>query len=130
MKKIIFIVVFGLSVGGNLYLAGSSYLKNTHTPTKEDLEILGEMTKMVLETDQYEDIASKEQVFSIEPGVSRFNVANPSSIFHYEVYVKTNEQTHIFYCDDETCANVSNGGSTYSRYSEEEPILPLKKIPN
>lgn len=130
MKKIIFIVLFCLSIGGNLYLVGSSYLKSTYTPTKEDLEVLGEMTKMVLETDQYEYITSKEQVFAIEPGVSRFNVANPSSIFHYEVYVKTNEQTHIFYCDDEACENVSNGGSMYSRYSEEGPILPLKKTGN
>lgn len=83
--------------------------------------------KMVIESEQYQEIASRETVYAINQGVSRFNVANPSSIFHYEIYVKTEKQTYIFYCTDEFCTNVSNEGWTYSRYSEEEPILPLKK---
>lgn len=127
MKKMIFITLFCASIAFNLYLLGSNYLKNTYTPTAEDLEILGEMTKMVLETEQYQEIAAKEQVFSIQPGVSRFNVADPSSIYHFEVNVKTDQQTYIFYCQDDYCTTVSNEGWTYSRYSEEEPILPLKK---
>lgn len=127
VKKIVFITLFCASIAFNLYLLGSNYLKNTYTPTAEDLEILGEMTKMVLETDQYKEIAAKEQVYSIEPGVSRFNVADPSSIYHFEVNVKTDQQTYIFSCQDDYCTTVSNEGWTYSRYSEEEPILPLKK---
>ena len=39
------------------------------------------MTKMVLESEQYKKIASKEHIYAIEQGVSRFNVADPSSVF-------------------------------------------------
>lgn len=127
MRKFIIITIIFLSVGLNLYLIGSTYVKSTYTPSADDLELLGEMTKMVLETDQYTEIASKEQVYSIQPGVSRFNVASPASIFSYEVYVKTAKQTYIFNCQDDQCANVSNEGWTYSRYSEHAPILPLEK---
>lgn len=68
-----------------------------------------------------------ETVYAIKQGVNRFNVANPSSIIHYEVYVQTEQQTYIFNCTDQYCTDVSNEGWTYSRYSEEKPLLPLKK---
>lgn len=126
MKKIILIIIFCVSIGLNLYLIGSNYLKSTYTPTAKDLELLGEMTQMVLEADQFKEIASKEQIFAIQPGVSRFNVANPPSIYHYEIYVKTNQETYIFNCTDKNCSNMSNEGGMYSRYSEMDPILPLE----
>lgn len=126
-SKLILLLLF-ISLICNLYFGFSRYIKSTYTPNEDDQEILGEMTKMVLETEQYQEIASRETVYSIKQGVSRFNVANPSSIFHYEIYVKTEKQTYIFTCTDEFCTNVSNGSWTYSSYSEEEPILPLKKI--
>lgn len=125
-SKLILLLLF-ISLVCNVYLGINSYIKSTYTPNEYDQDLLGEMTKMVLETKQYQEIASRETVYSIKQGVSRFNVANPSSVIHYEIYVKTEEQTYIFTCTDEFCTNVSNGSWTYSRYSEEEPILPLKK---
>ena len=86
-----------------------------------------EMTKMVLDSEQYKKIASKEHIYAIEQGVSRFNVADPSSVFHYEVYVKTDQQSYIFMCKDKACSDVKNEGWTYSRYSDQKPILPLNK---
>ncbi|SDM46025.1 hypothetical protein [Sediminibacillus halophilus] len=131
MKKkpmlILFFFLFFISLVLNLYLGISSYMKSTYTPDSDDLQILAEMTKMVLESDQYQDIASKEKVYAIEQGVSRFNVADPSSMFHYEIYVQTEKESYIFTCTDEKCTDVSNEGWNYSRYSEEDPILPMKK---
>ncbi len=125
-SKLIFILLV-ISLVLNLYFGINSYIKSTYTPSLDDQEILGEMTKMVIESEQYQEIASRETVYAINQGVSRFNVANPSSVFHYEIYVRTEKQTYIFNCTDKFCANVSNEGWTYSRYSEEKPILPLKK---
>ncbi len=126
-KLSIFIILFFVSVALNIYLGISSYIKSTYTPDSEDLEILAEMTKRVLESDQYQEIDSKEKVYAIKQGVNRFNVADPSSIFHYEVIVQTNNESYIFTCKDEECSEVSNEGWNYSRYSEEEPLLPRKK---
>lgn len=92
---LIYILLF-ISVGINLYLGISSYIKNTYTPDLDDQDILGEMTKMVIQSAEYQKIASKETVYAIKQGVDRFNVSNPSSVFHYEIYVKTDKQTYIF----------------------------------
>ncbi|CDO04678.1 transcriptional regulator [Oceanobacillus picturae] len=120
---IILTILFSVSVVLNLHLGITSYIKSTYTPNIDDQQILGEMTKMVLENEQYQEIASKETVYAIKQGVSRFNVSDPSSIFHYEVSVQTEKQSYIFTCTDENCTNVSNEGWTYSRYSEENPLL-------
>lgn len=125
--KLILILLF-ISFVLNLILGISSFIKSTYTPNLDDQIILGEMTKMVLENKQYQEIAARENVYAIKQGVSRFNVADSSSIFHYEIYVQTEQQTYIFYCTDKLCSGVSNDGWSYSRYSEEEPVLPLKKI--
>jgi hypothetical protein len=102
----------------------TNYIKSTYTPTLDDQEILAEMTKMVIETEQFKEISSKETVYAIKQGVSRFNVADPSSIFLYEITVQTDKQSYIFSCIDEACTSVSNEGWTYSRYHDEKPILP------
>ncbi len=122
---IILTILFSVSAVLNLYLGITSYIKSTYTPNIDDQQILGEMTKMVLENEQYQEIASNEKVYAIKQGVSRFNVSDPSSIFHYEVSVQTEKQSYIFTCTDENCTNVSNEGWTYSRYSEEKPLLHL-----
>jgi len=126
-KLFVFIILFCISLILNIYLGITSYFKSTYTPDSDDLEFLAEMTKMVLESEQYEEIASKEPVYAIKQGVSRFNVADPSSVFHYEIYVQTDQQSYIFTCKDEACSDVKNEGWTYSRYSDEEPILPLNE---
>ncbi len=126
-KLSILIFLFFVSIALNIYLGISSYIKSTYTPDSEDLEILAEMTKMVLESEQYQEIDLKETVYAIKQGVSRFNVGDPSSVFHYEVSVQTDNESYIFTCMDKECSEVINEGWTYSRYSEEEPLLPRKK---
>ncbi|MFJ7933232.1 hypothetical protein [Sporosarcina sp. NPDC096371] len=127
-SKLCFVVILlFISLILNLYLGITSYIKSSYTPNLDDQVILGEMTRMVLQNEQYQDIALRETIYSIKQGVSRFNVANPSSIFFYEISVQTEQQTYIFTCTDESCTDVSNEGWTYSRYSEEEPVLPLNK---
>ena len=49
-SKLIFILLF-ISVLFNLYLGISSYIKSTYTPNLDDQDILGEMTKMVIESE-------------------------------------------------------------------------------
>ncbi|WP_152657680.1 hypothetical protein [Oceanobacillus sp. CFH 90083] len=124
-KLLIFIILFCMSLIINVYLGINSYIKSTYTPNIDDQDFLAEMTKMVLDSKQYKEISSKEQVYAIKQGVNRFNVVDPSSVFHYEIYVKTNKQSYIFSCKDEVCSDVENSGTMYSRYSDEEPILPL-----
>ncbi|MEO4055088.1 hypothetical protein [Solibacillus sp. CAU 1738] len=120
-------ILLVISLVLNLYFGINSYIKSTYTPNLDDQDILAEMTSMVIQSKQYKEIASRETVYAIKQGVNRFNVANPSSIYHYGIYVKTEKQTYMFSCTDKACTDVSNEGWTYSRYSEEEPILPLKK---
>lgn len=124
---IIFIILFCVSLIFNVYLGITSYIESTYTPNSDDREFLAEMTKMVIESDQYKEIASKEPVYAIGQGVSRFNVADPSSVFHYEIYVQTDKQSYIFTCKNEACSDVENAGSTYSRFSDGDPLLPLNK---
>lgn len=126
-KKSWLIILLLISVGLNIYLGVSGLLKSTYSPDIEDQEILGEMTVMMLQNEEYQNIAEKETVHSITQRVNRFNVADPSSAVHYEVHVSTDQQTYNFYCEDEACTNVSLGGWSYSRYTEEESLLPLKK---
>ncbi|WP_121662087.1 hypothetical protein [Metabacillus litoralis] len=126
-KVMILIILFSTSLVLNLYLGINSYIKSTYAPNLDDQQILGEMTQMVLENEHYKEIASKENVYAIKQGVSRFNVADPASIFHYEINVQTEKESYIFTCIDENCTDVSNEGWTYSRYSEHEPILPINK---
>lgn len=127
-SKLVFVVfILFISLIFNLYFGITSYIKSSYTPNLDDQVILGEMTRMVLQNEEYQEIASRETVYSIKQGVSRFNVSNPSSVIFNEISVQTEQQTYIFTCTDEFCTDVSIGGWTYSRYSEEEPVLPLNK---
>ncbi|WP_339212320.1 hypothetical protein [Solibacillus sp. FSL W8-0372] len=122
--KRIFILLF-ISVILNLFLGITSFIKSTYTANLDDQVILGEMTRMVLQTEQYQEIASRETVYAIKQGVNRFNVSDPSSIYLYEISVQTEQKSYIFTCTDKLCTEVSNDGWSYSRYSEDEPVLPL-----
>ncbi|WP_301109128.1 hypothetical protein [Sporosarcina sp.] len=126
-KKPLLAILLVVSLGLNVYLGISGFLKSTYSTDIDDQEILGEMTVMMLQNEEYQNIAKKETVHSITQRVNRFNVADPSSVVHYEVHVSTDQQTYTFYCEDEACTNVSLGGWSYSRYKEEQPLLPLKK---
>lgn len=127
MTKIILIALFCVSVIGNIYFGTTRFLESTYTPNEYDRKLLAEMTKMVIDSEQYKEIAQKEEIYGIEQGVSRFNVSDPTSIYHYEIHVQTDAQTYIFTCSDEACSAVDIGGWSYSRFSDSDSILPLKK---
>lgn len=119
-------IILLISILLNIYLVVNQSIKSTYMPNVNDLELLAEMTKMVIETEEYKELLNRETIYAIKPGVSRFNVVSPSSAFSYEVQVLTENDGYVFYCADEQCSQVEIGGWTHTRYSEEEPILPLK----
>ncbi|ARK24159.1 hypothetical protein SporoP37_05310 [Sporosarcina sp. P37] len=124
MKKwLVWILV--ISVCLNLYQFGKDFWVGLYTPTEEDRVILGEMTQFVVESEEYRKIAETEKIYAITTGVDRNKGGGYP--FHYDVMVKTDKESYIFYCMDKTCSDMEIGGWTYSRYSEDEPVLPLKK---
>ncbi|MCM3756201.1 hypothetical protein M3197_01755 [Sporosarcina aquimarina] len=127
MKKstLILSLLLFASIVTVLYLAVDQYNYRSFSPNLEDQVILGEMTMMVLGNKQYQDIASKETVYAIKQGVSRFNGGDPSSMASYLVSVVTNKRSYIFTCVDQACTDVSNRNWNYSRYVENDPVLPL-----
>ncbi|MFL0584621.1 hypothetical protein ACH0B6_18800 [Solibacillus silvestris] len=84
--KLILILLF-ISFVLNFYLGISSFIKNTYTPNLEDQIILGEMTKMVLENEQYQEIAARENVYAIKQGVSRFKSKQNSKLIFFPVRI-------------------------------------------
>ncbi|MBD7909309.1 hypothetical protein [Sporosarcina gallistercoris] len=127
MKKstLILSLLLFASIVTVLYLAVDRYNIRSSSPNFEDQVILGEMTMMVLGNKQYQDIASKETVYAIKQGVSRFNGGDPASMATYVVSVVTDKQSYIFTCVDQACTDVSNRSWNYSRYIENDPVLPL-----
>lgn len=127
MKKstLILSLLLFASIVTVLYLAVDRYSTRAQSPNFEDQVILGEMTMMVLGNKQYQDIASKETVYAIKQGENRFNGVDPASMDNYEVSVVTKKQSYIFKCVDRACTDVSNKSWNYSRYIENNPVLPL-----
>lgn len=127
MKKstIIMALVLFASLAVTAYLAIDRHLYRSFAPNLEDQAILGEMTMMVLNTQQYKDIAAKETVHAVKQQVDRFNTGNPESIYNYQIIVVTDQNTYGFTCDDETCTKVSNGSWGGDLYQDAHPILPL-----
>ncbi|MGG0643165.1 hypothetical protein ABE021_04335 [Sporosarcina gallistercoris] len=127
MKKstLILSLLLFASIVTVLYLAVDRYITRSSSPNFEDQVILGEMTMMVLGNKQYQDIASKETVYAIKQGVSRFNGVDPASMATYIVSVVTDIRSYIFTCVDRACTDVSNRSWNYSRYIENDPVLPL-----
>ena len=124
MKKWFYGILI-ISIGFNIYHVGKNLWEGMYIPNDEDSIILSEMTQLVVESDSYKRISENEKVYAIATGVDR----NKGGVFpfHYGVSVRTDQQTYIFSCEDKTCGEVGIPETTYSRYSEEEPILPLNQ---
>ena len=124
MKKWILGVLI-ISIGFNIYFIGKNFWEGMYIPNSEDSVILSEMTQLVVQSDSYKRISENEKVYAIAAGVDR----NKGGVypFHYGVSVRTDKQTYIFSCKDKACGEMNSGETTYSRYSEEEPVLPLKQ---
>lgn len=114
-----------LSLCLNIYQFGKGVWQSLYTPTKEDWVLLGEMTQRVVESEEYQQLAETEKIYAITTGVDRNKGGGYP--FHYDVVVKTDKQSYFFYCKEKTCTDIEIGGWSYSRYSEEEPVLPLKE---
>lgn len=108
-----------------MYHFGKIFWLEMYTPTEKDQVILGEMTQRVVESEKYQKLAVTEKVYAITAGVDR----NKGGVypFHYDVTVRTDKESYIFSCKDNTCSDMKIGGWTYSRYSEDKPVLPLKE---
>lgn len=114
-----------ISVCLNLYHFGKNSWIGMYTPNEKDMIILGEMTQLVVESKDYQKLAETEKIYAIIAGVDRNKGGGYP--FHYGVTVRTNKESYIFSCRDKTCSDMEIGGWTYSRYSEDEPVLPLKE---
>lgn len=124
MKKwLIWVLV--LSICLNLYLFGKDFWFEMYTPNEKDKVILGEMVQHVVKSEDYKKLDVAERIYAITPGVDR----NKGGVypFHYDVKVSTDKQSYIFTCMDKTCTKIKMDGLTSSRYTNNEPVLPLKE---
>ncbi|MDN3451522.1 hypothetical protein QMA09_15085 [Planococcus sp. APC 3906] len=117
--------ILAASLCANVYLVAEKYWLSLSTPNENDDVIIGEMTQMMLETDEYQRLAGKETVYSITAGVDRSK--GGSEPYNYVVVVKTDKQAYLFSCSDGTCSDVDMIGTIYSDYAEDKTKLPLKE---
>ncbi|WP_141994330.1 hypothetical protein [Bacillus sp. B4EP4a] len=127
MKNKILLVLLIISIGINLFLFGRWYfLEQAYEPSESEQAILSEMVLKTVESEDYKKIAEKENIIAIDRSMDK----NKGGMFPYyfEVSVRTDKQTYLFFCDNEQCSNMENdGATTYSRYKDEEPQIPFKK---
>lgn len=109
----------------NAYGAGKTYWDSLFVPNEKDIAILGEMTQMVISSKEYKKIAKYEKIYSIIPGVNRLD--GGVYPYYYDIIVSTNKEAYLFSCENKKCSKVEKYGEMYSDYSEDEPVLPLKK---
>lgn len=126
MKRNISIQLLCVSIALNIFFIVSNTIKSTYILDQDDLGLVAEMTRMTVDSEDYAEIAARETIYAIEPAVGRFKLSR-SSVYDYEVLVKTDVSSYIFSCTDAVCSDVENGGHFYSRYSEEKPLLPISE---
>lgn len=125
MKNKIVLILLIVSLGVNLYIGGKWVLfERGYEPTQEEEIIMSEMVLKTIESEDYKNIAKKENIIAIDRGIDKYK----GGVFPYniDVSVRTDKRTYIFYCKDDQCSKMHNGGTTYSIYKDEEPRLPLK----
>ncbi|MBP2079410.1 hypothetical protein [Oceanobacillus polygoni] len=126
MKNKIVLVLLTISLGVNLYILGKWFLfEQWYEPTLEEEIILSEMIQKTVESEDYKQIANKENIIAIGAGIDR----NKGGAFPYYfgISVRTDKKTYIFSCSDDQCTEMENEGSTYSIYQDEEPRLPFEQ---
>ncbi|WP_205601097.1 hypothetical protein [Virgibacillus sp. Bac330] len=122
-KRKIFMLLFAISISFNVYLVGKSFIvKKLIEPTDEEEIMLNEMVQKTVESEDYKHLAKKEDIIAIQAGVDKFK--GGSFPYTLEVSVKTDKQAYLFYCTNDKCSKVDNGGWTYSIYQDENPRLP------
>lgn len=119
------LILLIVSLGVNLYIGGKWVLfERGYEPTPEEEIIMSEMVRKTIESEDYKNIAKKENIIAIDRGIDKYK----GGAFPYNigVSVRTDIQTYIFSCEDDQCSKMQNGEWTYSIYKDEEPRLPLK----
>jgi hypothetical protein len=81
------------------------------------------MIQKTVESEDYNKI--EEKIVSIDTGIDK----NKGGVFPYcfEVSVRTDKQTYLFYCNNDQCSKMAIGGWTYSIYEDENLRLPFDK---
>ena len=125
MKKGLILFLLVVSILLNVYHFGKDFWVGMHTPNEKDKVLLGEMVQLVIESEEYQNLGQKEKIYAITTSVNR----NTGGVypFHYDVTVETDKESYIFSCKNKTCREIGIEGRTYSKYSEYESVLPLKK---
>ncbi|OZU87124.1 hypothetical protein CIL03_18235 [Virgibacillus indicus] len=124
MKFKIVHVLLIISLGVNLYFLGKWFLIDQwYEPSEEEQVILSEMVQKTVESEGYKNLAEKENIIAIDSSMDK----NKGGVFPYyfEVSVRTDKQTYLFYCSDANCSEMENEGWTYSIYQDENPRLPF-----
>jgi hypothetical protein len=122
-KNQIIIALLIVSLGINVFIFGKwIFIDQWVEPTSEEKIILSEMVQKSIESESYKEIEGKENIIAID-----VNKSQGTFPYNLQVAVKTDKQTYLFFCTDESCSNVDNEGRTYSIYEEESPRLPLNE---
>lgn len=126
LKKKVVLLLLILSLGVNIFIAGKQFMIDRgYVPTQDEDIIMSEMIVKTINSEDYKNIAQKEKITAIDKSIDKYN----GGVFPYnlKISVLTDNQTHRFVCDDEQYSKVVEAATTYSKYSEEETILPLGK---
>lgn len=125
MKNKILLGLLIVSLGINVFI-GIKWLlfERGYEPTPEEAIIMSEMIQKTIESKDYKDIAQKEKIIAVDRDIDKYK--GGAFPYNMQVSVRTDKQTHLFFCEDETCSTMTNEGSTYSIYKDEKPRLPLK----
>lgn len=125
MNKLKYVVVIVFLI--ELIILGycsSIILKDYLNPSDKEQVILNEMLVKVINSKDYEKIKEKEEIIAIQTNVEKFK--GGAFPYNLTIVVKTNEQSHSFYCKNKICSNVEVGSWFYSEYKEDtKPVLPL-----
>lgn len=119
-------LLLGISVIMNLFILGKYLLVDQwYEPSEEEGIILSEMVQKTVESDDYKRISDKENVIAIDTSMDKNK--GGAYPYYFEVSVRTDKQTYLFYCKEDVCSQMELGGTTYSIYQDENPRLPLGK---
>lgn len=127
MKVKVLVGVLIISLIANVYTIGKYLLVDQwYEPSKEESIILSEMVQKTVESADYQALAQKQNIISIDSYIDK----NKGGVypFYFEVSVSTDQQTYYFGCKDDSCAEMVQDGTSASLYdTDEQPRLPLKK---
>lgn len=115
-----------ISVIVNLFILGKWLLvERPYEPSSKEKVILSEMVQKTINSEDYKKISERENIIAIDTGMDK----NKGGAFPYYfgVSVRTDSQTYLFSCEDESCSEMEQYGTTYSIYEDENPRLPFNK---